>query len=190
MTKRPLATRLLTTALAATALAMPGMALADHHANDGTTMHQHHQAAPLIPRDALFGNPSRAGGQISPDGKWLSWLAPKDGVLNVWMAPVDNPDGGKPMTDAKDRPIRQYDWSPDSQSLLYIQDKGGDENFLLYGVNIASGKETTLTPFEKTRVLLIGGSESIRDKILVGLNNRNPQYHDVHLLNLNTGELT
>ncbi len=190
MNKRPLVTRLLTTALAASALALPSMALADHHANDGTTMHQHHQAAPLIPRDALFGNPSRAGGQISPDGKWLSWLAPKDGVLNVWMAPVGNPDGGKPMTDAQDRPIRQYFWSPDSQSLLYIQDKGGDENFLLYGVKIASGKETTLTPFEKTRVLLIGGSESIRDKILVGLNNRNPQYHDVHLLNLNTGELT
>lgn len=145
---------------------------------------------PLIQRDALFGNPTRASGQISPDGKWLSWLAPRDGVLNVWMAPVDDPDGGKAMTDATDRPIRQYFWAPDSQSLLYIQDKGGDENFLLYGVDIATGKETSLTPFENTRVMLIGGSESIRDKILVGLNNRSPTFHDVHLLDLNSGELT
>ena len=145
---------------------------------------------PLIPRDALFGNPTRAGGQISPDGKWLSWLAPKDGVLNVWMAPINDPDGGKAMTKATDRPIRQYFWAPDSQSLLYIQDKGGDENFLLYGVDIATGKETSLTPFENTRVMLIGGSESIRDKLLVGLNNRNPTFHDVHLLDLNSGELT
>ena len=190
MTKRPLALRLLTTAFAATALALPGMAQADHHKINGATMHQHNEAAPLIPRDHLFGNPTRAGGQISPDGKWLSWLAPKDGVLNIWLAPVDNPDAAKAMTEATDRPIRQYFWSPDSQSLLYIQDKGGDENFLLYGVNIASGKETTLTPFENTRVDIVGGSESIRDKILVGLNNRNPQFHDVHLLNLNTGELT
>ncbi|TNE56574.1 MAG: S9 family peptidase, partial [Sphingomonadales bacterium] len=144
----------------------------------------------LIPRSALFGNPTRAAGQISPDGNWLSWLAPRDGVLNIWMAPVESPDQAKPMTDAKERPIRQYFWSPDSQSLLYIQDKGGDENFLLYGVNVASGKERTLTPFENTRVDLVGGSESIRDKILVGLNNRDPQFHDVHLLDLNTGELT
>lgn len=144
----------------------------------------------LIPRDALFGNPSRAGGKISPDGKWLSWLAPKEGVMNVWMAPSDNPASAKAMTDAKDRPIPQYFWAPDSQSLLYIQDKGGDENFLLYGVNVATGEETTLTPFENTRVQVVGGSESIRDKVLVGLNNRDPQFHDVHLLDLNTGELT
>ncbi|RGP40028.1 Acylaminoacyl-peptidase [Altererythrobacter insulae] len=145
---------------------------------------------PLIPRDDLFGNPSRAAGKLSPDGKWLSWLAPKDGVLNIWLAPVGTPDAAKAMTDATDRPIRQYMWAPDSKSLLYIQDKGGDENFLLYGVDIASGKETTLTPFENTRVDIVGGSESIRDKILIGLNNRDPQFHDVHLLDLNTGELT
>nr|WP_298895437.1 S9 family peptidase [uncultured Altererythrobacter sp.] len=145
---------------------------------------------PLIPRDDLFGNPTRAAGKLSPDGKWLSWLAPKQGVLNIWLAPVDSPDAAKAMTEATDRPIRQYMWAPDSRSLLYIQDKGGDENFLLYGVDIASGKETTLTPFENTRVDIVGGSESIRDKILIGLNNRDPQFHDVHLLNLNTGELT
>ncbi|MDA0818799.1 MAG: S9 family peptidase [Proteobacteria bacterium] len=146
--------------------------------------------SPLIPRGDLFGNPTRAAGKISPDGQWLSWLAPKDGVLNIWIAPADNPDQAKAMTDATDRPIRQYFWSRGSQSLLYIQDKGGDENFLLYGVNIASGEETTLTPFENTRVDIVGGSESIRDKILVGLNNRDPQFHDVHLLDLNRGELT
>lgn len=145
---------------------------------------------PLIPRGDLFGNPTRAAGKISPDGQWLSWLAPKDGVLNIWLAPVDNPDAAKAMTEATDRPILQYMWAPDSKSLLYIQDKGGDENFLLYGVDIASGKETTLTPFENTRLDIVGGSESIRDKILIGLNNRDPQFHDVHLLNLNTGELT
>ena len=176
--------------MAATALSLPGAAMADHHKKDEATMTQTSEAAPLIPRDALFGNPTRASGRISPDGKWLSWLAPKDGVLNVWMAPVDDPEAGKAMTSATDRPIRQYFWAPDSKSLLYIQDKGGDENFLLYGIDVASGEETTLTPFENTRVTLIGASEQIRDKLLVGLNNRNPQFHDVHLLDLNTGELT
>ncbi|MBU2587895.1 MAG: S9 family peptidase [Alphaproteobacteria bacterium] len=148
------------------------------------------QTAPLIARSVLFGNPTRAAGQISPDGQWLSWLAPKDGVLNIWIAPAQNPDAARVITSATDRPIRQHFWSPDSRGVLYIQDKGGDENFLLYRIDIASGAETTLTPFEKTRVQIVGASTTAKDKVLLGLNNRDPRWHDVHLLDLTTGELT
>lgn len=193
MSARHIARALMASALTASMLAAVTPAMSEEHSMNHTTSETAATALEefaLIPRDHLFGNPTRASGQISPDGKWLSWLAPSNDVLNVWMAPVDNPDAAKVMTSATDRPIRQYLWSPDSKSLLYIQDKGGDENFLLYGIDIASGKETTLTPFENTRVQLVGGSETIRDKLLVGLNNRDPQWHDVHLLDLNTGELT
>ena len=147
-------------------------------------------SVPLIERTKLFGNPVKANGQISPDGKWLSWTAPRDGVLNIWVAPVDNPDSAKPMTNERERPVRQYFWSPDSRQVLYIQDKGGDENFLLYGVNVATGKQAALTPFKKTRALLIGSSVRHQDRILVGLNNRDPKWHDVYSLNLKTGKLT
>ncbi len=143
----------------------------------------------LIPRDHLFGNPTRSQGRISPDGAWLSWLAPENGVMNVWIAPRANPDDVRLMTRSADRPIPQYMWSPDSASLLYIQDKAGDENFLLYQIDLKSGDEATLTPFENTRVDVVGASDTIKDAILVGLNNRDPQYHDVHRLNLTTGEL-
>ncbi|MFL0357333.1 S9 family peptidase [Erythrobacter sp. GH1-10] len=145
--------------------------------------------APLIPRDHLFGNPTRAQGKISPDGKWLSWLAPLDGVLNIWLALADDPEAAKAITSATDRPIREHFWAPDAKSVGYIQDKGGDENFLLYRIDVASGEETCLTPFENTRVQVVGASETIKDEILVGLNNRDPQWHDVHRLNLNTGAL-
>ncbi|MXO66471.1 prolyl oligopeptidase family serine peptidase [Altererythrobacter endophyticus] len=145
---------------------------------------------PLIPRDALYGNPTRSSGQISPDGKWLSWMAPQDGVMNVWIAPADNPDAARVMTHASERPIPQYFWAPDSRSLLFVQDKGGDENYLLYGVDVESGVERSLTPFENTRVQLVGTSESMRDQLLVGLNNRDPRFHDVYQLDLNSGELT
>jgi dipeptidyl aminopeptidase/acylaminoacyl peptidase len=147
-------------------------------------------AAPLIPREALFGNPTKAAGRLSPDGKWVSWLAPNNGVLNVWLAPASDPSAAKAMTASTDRPIRQYFWSPDSRRLLYIQDKGGDENFLLYGVDIASGAETTLTPFDKTRVVMFGSSTTQKDKLLIGLNNRDPRFHDVYLLDLGTGKMT
>ncbi|WP_205214885.1 S9 family peptidase [Altererythrobacter sp. ZODW24] len=147
------------------------------------------EAAPLIPREVLFGNPTRSSGKLSPDGKWLSWLAPKDGVMNVWLAPADDLDAAKTMTDATDRPIRQYFWSGDSKNLLYVQDKGGDENFLLYGVDIASGEERTLTPFENTRAQVVGTSNAYPNKMLVGVNNRDPRLHDVHMLDLDTGAL-
>ena len=148
------------------------------------------QDVPLIERAKLFGNPSKVGGQLSPDGKWLSFIAPRDGVMNVWVAPVADPAAAKPLTTETTRPIRQTFWSPDSKQVLFVQDKGGDENFLLYGVDVASGAQKTLTPFEKTRVMPIGSSETIKDRILVGINNRDPRWHDVYELNPATGQLT
>jgi dipeptidyl aminopeptidase/acylaminoacyl peptidase len=144
---------------------------------------------PLIPREVLYGNPVRSGGKISPDGQWLSWMAPLDGVMNVFMAPYAEPENELAMTRAKDRPIPQYFWSPDSTALLYVQDKEGDENFLLYKVDVGSGVETCLTPFENTRVRVVGSSETRKDELLIGLNNRDPMWHDVWLLTLSTGAL-
>jgi len=146
--------------------------------------------APLIDRAKLFGNPTKAAGTLSPDGKWLSWIAPRDGVLNVWIAPATDLDGARPITAEKIRPIRQHFWAPDSRSVLYVQDKGGDENFLLYGIDLVSERETCLTPFENTRITIVGASNIIKDRILIGLNNRDPHWHDVYSLDLNSGALT
>jgi dipeptidyl aminopeptidase/acylaminoacyl peptidase len=171
-------------AIAATAQAQQGETMST------TAAAQAVASTPLIPREALYGNPTRSAGMVSPDGKWLSWMAPHEGVMNVWMAPASDPSAAKRMTNATDRPIPQYFWAPDSQSLLYVQDKAGDENYLLYQIDVASGVERVLTPFEKTRVGLVGASNTIKDKLLIGLNNRDPRFHDVHLLDLKTGAIT
>jgi dipeptidyl aminopeptidase/acylaminoacyl peptidase len=146
--------------------------------------------APLIERQKLFGNPTKAAGRLSPDGKWLAFIAPRDGVMNIFVAPVNAPDAAKPLTAEKTRPIRSYFWAPDSKTILFVNDKGGDENFLLYGVDIMTGAQKTLTPFEKTRVLVIGVSNQVKDHILIGLNNRDPKWHDVYALSLKDGVLT
>ncbi len=145
---------------------------------------------PLIPRDVLFGNPEKANARISPDGKWLRWTAPVDGVLNIGVAPVSNPAGAKAVTAEKTRPIRSYFWAPDSSSVLFVNDKGGDEDFLLYGVSPTGGEARLLTPFTKTTVQLVSISPTIRDRILIGLNNRDQKWHDVHSLDLRTGKTT
>ncbi|HEY0282034.1 MAG TPA: S9 family peptidase [Rhizomicrobium sp.] len=146
--------------------------------------------APLIERQKLFGNPSQSQGRLSPDGKWFSWIAPSDGVMNIWVAPVADPATKRLLTAEKKRPIRSYFWSPDSASILYVNDKDGDENFLLYGVNVSTGEQHTLTPFEKTRALVFGVSNHVKDRILVGLNNRDARWHDVYSLDLKTNALT
>ncbi|QEL11992.1 S9 family peptidase [Kushneria phosphatilytica] len=157
---------------------------------DGGGAATSHNEVPLIERERLFGNPHRAQGRLSPDGRWLAWIAPLEGVLNLWVAPIDHPDQGRAMTAEQVRPIRSYFWSPDSQALLYVNDTGGDENFRLFGVNIDSGETRTLTPFKETRVQIIGISRLVRDRLLVGINNRDPRWHDVYSLDLASGELT
>jgi len=143
----------------------------------------------LIPRADIFGNPTKTQGQLSPDGKWVSWIAPRDGVLNIWVAPVGDPSKARPLTEEKVRPIRQHFWARNSKVVLFINDRGGDENFLLYGVSPEGGEIKKYTPFEKTRVLQVRSSRKYPDEILIGVNNRKQQYHDVHRLNLATGEL-
>ena len=144
---------------------------------------------PLIPRSALFGNPVKSAAQLSPDGNWLSWMAPVNGVMNVWVAPADKPEAAKSITESKDRPIPQHFWSGNSEQVLFVKDNAGDENFRLYGVNVNSGKQQDFTPFDKVRVRMLGSSRTRLDEVLVGINNRDPRWHDVHLLNLKTGEL-
>ena len=104
------------------------------------------QAAPLIPRGVIFGNPDRTLARISPDGAWVSWLAPKDGVLNVWVAPSDDPANARVITNDTYRGIPQYFWAPNSAFVYYIQDQGGDENYHVYSANIETGEVIDLTP--------------------------------------------
>jgi dipeptidyl aminopeptidase/acylaminoacyl peptidase len=152
----------------------------------GTAMSE----TPLIDRAKLFGNPTKIQGRFSPDGKWVSWLAPNDGVLNIWVAPAGDLSKARPLTAEKTRPIRQHFWAPDSSMILYINDAGGNEDFLLYGVRAEGGAARLLTDFQKTTVQIVGMSDKHPDRILLGLNNRDQRWHDVWSLDLKTGKLT
>jgi dipeptidyl aminopeptidase/acylaminoacyl peptidase len=153
----------------------------------------------LIPRDVLFGNPERVNPQISPDGTRMAWIAPREGVLNVWVAPIraaDAPEGSgvdwdaaTVVTDDTDRGIRAYTWAKDGRHLLYVQDTGGDENWRLYDVDLETMERRDLTPFEGIQARIIATRKTHRDEVLVGLNQNNPQLHDVYRLDLKTGEL-
>jgi dipeptidyl aminopeptidase/acylaminoacyl peptidase len=152
----------------------------------------------LIPRTVLFGNPERTSPRLSPDGTRLAWIAPRDGVLNVWVAPLRAEPGdddtvdwssAQVVTDDRDRGIRFFSWAHDARHLLYIQDTGGDENWRVHDVNLETGQRRDLTPFADVAAQIVATSKRLPTEILVGLNRDNPQLHDVYRLDLLTGEL-
>jgi dipeptidyl aminopeptidase/acylaminoacyl peptidase len=143
---------------------------------------------PLIPRQVLFGNPDRAMPKVSPDGTRLGYLAPLDGVLNVWAGPADDPDAAQPVTKDAYRGIRFYAWAYTNRHILYIQDIGGDENWRLYSVDLESGEVEDLTPLKGVQARIESISHRHPEQIVVGLNDRKAELHDLYRLNLETGE--
>ncbi len=145
------------------------------------------QLPPLIPREILFGNPERARPQLSPDGKYLAYIAPDEkNILQVWLRTVGQEDDRK-LTDDKKRGIRMYFWTYNAEQLIYLQDSDGDENFHLYSVNIQSNIVRDLTPFQGVKAQPIDLDPEFPDEVLVGLNLKDPSKFDVYRVNLNNG---
>ena len=144
---------------------------------------------PLIPREKFFGNPEKARARLSPDGKRLAYVAPVEGVLNVWVSPDDDPAKAKPVTFDKHRGIFAYSWAYTSKHILYTQDKNGDEDDHVYSVNLDTGEIKDLTPIEKIAAEIDSTSERFPEEILVGINDRGErQFHDLYRVNITTGE--
>ena len=148
------------------------------------------EPAELIPRADLFGNPVKFQGRISPDGNWLSWLAPVDGVMNLWVAPTGDPLAAKPITEDKGRGIPIHYWAQSSSQILYTQDRDGDENDRVYRVDIKTGEILNLTPVpDGARATIQGVSAEKPDTLIVGINDRNPQLFDLYTVNISSGEI-
>ncbi|MFK7697770.1 S9 family peptidase [Paenibacillus sp. HJGM_3] len=146
-------------------------------------------AVRLIPREILFGNPDKTQARLSPDGEYISYLAPDEGVLNIWVGRAGE-HTSEPITHDRDRGIRWYFWGYDNKHILYGQDAGGNENWRLYSVNLENKEVRDLTPFENVQAQVIKTSKDHPDEVLVALNKENVAAHDVYRLTIATGELS
>ena len=142
---------------------------------------------PLIEREVLFGNPDKIAVRISNDGKYVSFIAPKDGVLNIWLAPASDVTKARVITNDKTRGIRSYFWAKNNNYIIYPQDKNGDENWHLYSVNINSLEQKDLTPFKGARASVLKLSDKYPSEALIVTNNRVAEYHDIYKINIETG---
>jgi len=143
----------------------------------------------LIPRDIIFGNPVKTAPHISHDGTRMAYLAPVEGVLNVWVRTIGSNDD-KPVTRDKGRGIQIYFWSQDNKQILYLQDVGGNENWRLYSANSENGETRDFTPFDNVQVQIVEYNKEYPNEMLIAMNKENPMAHDIYHLNLTSGELS
>lgn len=146
------------------------------------------QKSALIPLADFFRNPEAAGYEVSPGGEYLSWLAPWENRLNVFVQPVDGSTAPRRLTDATKRDIAGYFWAAKDQ-IVYLQDDGGDENFHLYAVNTDGQERRDLTPFPGVRVSVVDDLRDDEDHLLISMNKRDAHVFDVYRLNTRTGEM-
>jgi dipeptidyl aminopeptidase/acylaminoacyl peptidase len=154
------------------------------------------QQPPLVDRSLFFGEIQIAGAQISPDGQYISFLKPYKGTRNIWVKKATEPfSAARPVSAEAQRPIRNYFWSWDSKYILYSQDAGGDENFNVYAIDPAlpadpkTGVPPTraLTNLKGVRTEIFAAPKSKPDILFIGLNDRDPRWHDLYELHISTG---
>jgi dipeptidyl aminopeptidase/acylaminoacyl peptidase len=144
----------------------------------------------LIPVEDFFDNPEKAGGQISPDGRKLAYLAPEENRLNVWVRTLGS-DDDTCVTHDHVRGLTGFQWSRDSRRIIYTQDQGGNENFRVFLADLEKpdADAVDLTPFDGVRAAVVAVPHADPTHIVVMLNHRNPELFDAYRLDLETGEL-
>jgi dipeptidyl aminopeptidase/acylaminoacyl peptidase len=146
--------------------------------------------ASLLPRKLLFGNPDHVLPSLSPNGNQIAFIAPDNGVLNIWVGPADDVKSAKVVTQERTRPIRFFKWAFTNEHIVYGNDKGGDENFHIFSVDLKSGKEEDLTPFEGVRAELVDRYDTKPTVILASMNKRDKRFMDPVLIDIKTKAIT
>ncbi|MCP3980919.1 MAG: S9 family peptidase [bacterium] len=163
-----------------------------------STAGAHGGKAPLLDRELFFGDPEISYAQLSPDGKYMAFVKPYRDVRNIYVKKIDEPfDAAQPIT-ADKRPVPGYFWSRDSKYVLYVQDKDGNENYHVFAVDPTGERKAdsgvpearNLTPIEGVRAAIYSVPKNKPNEIVVGLNDRDPMFHDVYRIDLADGKRT
>ncbi len=155
-------------------------------------------AVPIIDRSLFFDNPEISGGQLSPDGEYISFMKAYNGIMNIWVKKFDEPFANAHRLTNLERPSGGYFWTDDGKYIAYVKDKGGNENYNIYAVSPTAAADAAtgipesrnLTPFDSARVMLFMVSKKDPNVMMIGLNNRDPKWHDLYKLEINSGKLT
>jgi dipeptidyl aminopeptidase/acylaminoacyl peptidase len=143
----------------------------------------------LLPRRLIFGNPERAIVRISHDGSWIAFLAPVDGVLNLWIGRIDRIEDARPVTKVTDRNLGLWIvWMHDDRHVLFFRDTAGDENWCAYAIDAESGDVRALTPETGVTCGVQQQSRDFPSELLLRHNGRDKRHFDLYRVNVATGD--
>jgi dipeptidyl aminopeptidase/acylaminoacyl peptidase len=141
----------------------------------------------MIPLEDFFRKPDKSAPRISPDGSHLAYLSPWKRRMNLFVTDLRSGRSTR-VTAATDRDIEGHVWANDER-ILYVRDRGGDENFRLYAVGRDGSNPLDLTPFDGVKCAIVDELEQIDDEVLFQMNRRDARVFDVYRLNVRSGEM-
>ncbi len=149
------------------------------------------RAAVLIPRQLLFGDPGKFLVRISPDGRRIAFLAPVDGVLNLWVGPINDPNAARPFTRATDRDLGpSLVWLHNNRHVVFFREHEGDENWQAHRVDVETSDSLPLTPRPGVTCYIQQTSHHFPDELLIAHNQRNKRFFEIFRVNVSTGQST
>lgn len=142
----------------------------------------------LIPRELLFEAPQKINPLISPNGKYLTYLAPIDQVLNLWIRTIGKNDD-RPLTSDRASGINKYFWANNNKNILYLQ-KNGSNTVHLFSIDINNKKTVDLTPFSNVSVTAIINSTDKPDDLLIAMNKDDMVVQDLYKIKITNGDIS
>jgi WD40 repeat protein len=93
---------------------------------------------------------------LSPDGAEIAYSVNTSGQYNLWR---QSSAGGFPnqVTLSGSQAVREIEWSPDGETILYTADNDGDEFTRVYRIPVQGGHPEEFAGQEEVRYFLSGG---------------------------------
>lgn len=142
----------------------------------------------MLSLEDYFRCSQQTGHQLSPDGRYVAYLAPYNDRMNIFVRPIDSPEAVVQLTAETERSVASFFWKGNDR-IMFVKDAGGDENYHLFGIHIDGSGLHCFTPFEGVRAGIIDDLIACPDEMIIALNRRNPEVFDPYRLNLVTGEM-
>lgn len=135
-----------------------------------------------------FAKPASSEFQLSPDGTYMSYREKDENLKNhVYVKNVKTGEVKRVITEG-DELVRGYGWANDNR-LIYVMDKGGNEDYHMFAVNTDGSNPKELTPYDGVKVNILALLKEDKEHMIISMNKNNPQVFDPYKININTGEI-
>ncbi|WP_282136876.1 S9 family peptidase [Seonamhaeicola maritimus] len=135
-----------------------------------------------------FARPKASSFSFSPNGTYLSYREKDENKKNhVYVKNLET-NKVKRVIEEKEELIRGFGWANENR-MIYIMDKGGNEDYHLFAVNVDGTNQKELTPFDGVKVNILNGLKEDKDHMIIAMNQNNPQIFEPYKINIETGEL-